>query len=86
MLGYDDIYLFSWNKNKFIRLKKDSKYEIINRKDVENIYCEQILEERNKLDLDFVKYEDILKDFIKLDWNKESKLLKACYIFAPIVG
>ena len=86
MLGYDDIYLFSWNKNKLIKLWKNQKYEIINRKDLENLYCEQIFEEKNKLDLEYIKYEDILKDYNKLGWKKENKLLKAYYIFAPIVG
>ena len=85
LMWYDNIYLFSWNKNKFIKLLKNKKYEIINRKNIENLYCEQVFEERNKLDLKYIKYEDILKNYKKLDWHVENKLLEPYYIFEPIV-
>ena len=84
-LWYDNIYLFSGNKNKFIKLLKNQKYEIINRKDTKTLYCEEVFEEKNKLDLKYIRYEDILKNYKKLDWHEEFKLLKAYYIFEPIV-
>ncbi len=84
-LWYENIYLFSWNKNKFILLKKDKNYDITSRKEIKTWICEQTFEERNQLNLDVIKYENILKDYQKINWNKETKLLKANYIFEPIV-
>lgn len=85
-LWYENIYLFSWNKNKFIKLKNKWVYDIVSRNYIEKLNCEETFEERNTLDLQNIKYQDILKDYEKLNWKKERKLLKANYIFAPIVG
>lgn len=84
-LWYENIYLFSWNKNKFLYLKQNKDYEIISRNDIKIWKSEQIFEERNNLDIEHINYENILKNYKKLDWNKENKQLDVFYIFNPIV-
>lgn len=85
-LWYENIYLFSWNKNKFIKLKNKWVYDIVSRNYIEKLNCEETFEERNKLDLQNIKYKDILKNYKTFNWNEEKNILKACYIFEPIVG
>ena len=83
-LWYDDIYLFSGNKNKFIEFKLDW-YNIVSKKDLDkNKKMEEIFE------LDWqskIEYKKILNNYKNIQWNilwKDS-LLKPYYIFAPIV-
>lgn len=85
-LWYENIYLFSWNKNKFIKIKKKWEYTIVLRNDIENLQCEEVFEEKNNLNLRTIKYKNILKNYKNLNWNKEQNILKTYYIFEPIVG
>ncbi len=87
-LWYNNIYLFSGNKNKFIFLKDQKKYDIVSTSDM-NKKC--LLEELFELNLEgfgIIKYKDILKDIEKLERNKlkEKELLIPYYIFEPAVS
>jgi len=83
-LWYSYIYLFSWNKNKLIKLKENKTYDIVFIDNIEDFYCEETFEDRNKISLKTIKYKDIFKDYKKLNWNKETNILKPYYIFEPI--
>lgn len=86
-IAKDKIYLFSGNKNKFILLKQTGDYEIVLKKNLDlNIKFEELFELKIE-QANFVRYNDILKNYDKLDWKiaTESSLLKPFYIFQPIV-
>jgi hypothetical protein len=86
-IAKDKIYLFSGNKNKFILLKQTGDYEIVLKKNLDlNIKFEELFELKIE-QANFVRYNDILKNYDKLDWKiaTESSLLKSFYIFQPIV-
>ena len=85
-LWYENIYLFSGNKNKPIFLKEDKNYDIIKIFDLENFKFEETFY------LDYWKekilYKDLFKNIKGITWNKLDKweLLVPYYIFQPIVG
>jgi len=83
--GEENIYLFSGNKNKFILWKNN---EIVLKKDLDfSLYFEELFELKIESN-NFIKYENIVKNYKNLSWNKleENKLLRPYYIFEPIVS
>jgi len=85
--GFDDIYLFSGNKNKFILLKKWWNYDIVFKKDLDlSKYFEELLELKLE-NIKTISYKKLLKNYEKINWNNLEKnhLLKPFYIFEPII-
>lgn len=87
-LWYNDIYLFSGNKNKFIYLKEENNYDIVPKQDMDQKYLLEELFELNLDSFEMIRYKNILKDIEKLERNKlkEKELLVPYYIFEPIVS
>jgi len=87
-LWFNNIYLFSGNKNKFIYLKTDNNYDIVSKQDMNKKYLLEELFELNLDGFEIVKYQIILNDIEKLKWNKLKKqeLLTPYYIFEPAVS
>lgn len=87
LLWFYNIYLFSWNKNKFINLIENQEYKFvqknnINKKlNVEEFFFNEIIFDNN-----FIKYSKILKNYKNIKWNQEKNILKPYYIFDPIVN
>jgi len=86
-LGYQNIYLFSGNKNKFIKLEKHN-YIIVSKVNMDNSIPLEELFELTIEGFDIIKYKNILKSFQKLERNKLKKqdILSPYYIFNPIVS
>jgi len=84
-LWYNQIYLFTWNKNKFYDI---STTKVTFRKDLDfDILLEELFE--IKLDwFNYIKYSTFIKKYKDLEWNKlkNNDLLKPFYIFEPIVS
>ena len=81
-LWFRKLYLFSWNKNKFLDLETDN---IISKKDLNPSYkMEELFELEAK---NMIFYKDIIKNYKDIKWNKlwENTLLKPFYIFDPII-
>jgi len=86
-LWFNDIYLFSGNKNKFIFLK-DNNNDIVSKQDMNKKYLLEELFELNLENFELIKYESILNNIENLEWNKlkERELLIPYYIFEPAVS
>ena len=85
-LWFSNIYLFSWNKNKFILLKENGLYQIVEKTKLDPT---KTFEQLFDLNLEkVIHYDNILKKYKQLSWKKadKSNLLKPFYIFEPIVG
>jgi len=87
-LWFNNIYLFSGNKNKFIYLKTDNNYDIVSKQDMNKKYLLEELFELNLEEFETIKYKNILDNVEKLEWNKLKKqeLLTPYYIFEPAVS
>ena len=87
-LWFENIYLFSGNKNKFIFLKDQKNYDIVSISDMNKKYLLEELFELNLEGFEMIKYFKILNDIEKLERNKlkEKELLTPYYIFEPAVS
>lgn len=80
----NEVYLFSWNKNKFILLQKNDYKEIFKKDLDENILVEELFE--INLDNPKISYKELLQNYDKnFQWDSTLNYIYPYYIFEPIV-
>lgn len=86
--NFQNIYLFSGNRNKIIHLLENENVKFVNQNQIKADLSEQTFESRNFLSENIIKYEEILQNYKKLKWHQiqDKELLKPHYAFDPIVN